>query len=425
MKRPACRKEGVDQGNGSSALDTNPNLFGLPFGGPNGSRDLGLLTIQKTGSGSNTRYSVHASQPRRDPAFASVASDIIRSQAIFKCVPVHFRQEVGPTVTGLASFPGSGNTWVRYLLQLSTEIAVALSTLFKSASSKLHTLECRIFQFIPPWRHEFFDANLDEVNSGISLEVPLHSAGVVVPPRRRTTNEWVGIFTGSVYKDFALLRNGFPGESITNGRVLVVKTHESGPMARAQFQKAILLVRKPAEAILAEFNRRAAGHIGHADWSSFVAQKGKSWTETNLDWIEGFQGPLLISMYHQLVQNTTQELTTILDFLGEPVTESVMNCVINNKEGIYRRRKKNVQFNPFTSKMEKFLSIQERIVYNAIQRRMRKEGTTTTLGPSGLLLFKNTAVVKNNHHDLDSYLSYTNSNNNNESSSQKGEIISQ
>lgn len=107
------------------------------------------------------------------------------------------------------------------------------------------------------------------------------------------------------------------------------------------------------------------------------------------------------------------------------MTESVMNCVINNKEGIYRRRKKNVQFNPFTSKMEKFLSIQERIVYNAIQRRMRKEGTTTTLGPSGLLLFKNTAVVKNNHHDLDSYLSYTNSNNNNESSSQKGEIISQ
>lgn len=51
------------------------------------------------------------------------------------------------------------------------------------------------------------------------------------------------------------------------------------------------------------------------DWSQFVAQKAKSWTETNLDWIERFSGPLLITMYHHLVQNTSQELTTILDFL--------------------------------------------------------------------------------------------------------------
>lgn len=52
-----------------------------------------------------------------------------------------------------------------------------------------------------------------------------------------------------------------------------------------------------------------------SDWSQFVAQKAKSWTETNLDWIERFSGPLLITMYHQLVQNTSQELNLILDFL--------------------------------------------------------------------------------------------------------------
>lgn len=84
-----------------------------------------------------------------------------------------------------------------------------------------------------------------------------------------------GIFTGSVYKDFALLRNGFPGESLTNGHVLAVKTHESGPMARAQFQKAILLIRKPSEAILAEFNRRAAGHIGHAGRDKYTRNAGR------------------------------------------------------------------------------------------------------------------------------------------------------
>ena len=52
-----------------------------------------------------------------------------------------------------------------------------------------------------------------------------------------------------------------------------------------------------------------------SDWSQFVAQKAKSWTETNLDWIEQFKGPLLITMYHHLVQNTSHELSTILEFL--------------------------------------------------------------------------------------------------------------
>jgi len=50
-----------------------------------------------------------------------------------------------------------------------------------------------------------------------------------------------------------------------------------------------------------------------------------------------------------------------------------MNCVLSNKEGIYRRRKKYVQFNPFTPQMERFLAAQEKIVYNAIQRRIAKD----------------------------------------------------
>jgi len=83
------------------------------------------------------------------------------------------------------------------------------------------------------------------------------------------------VFTGSVYKDFALLRNGFPGESVTGGSVLVVKTHESGPSARSPFAKAILLIRRPSEAILAEFNRRAAGHIGHAGRDKYTRNAGR------------------------------------------------------------------------------------------------------------------------------------------------------
>jgi len=107
-----------------------------------------------------------------------------RSQPINWCRPLGIKAAPGP-VTALASFPGSGNTWLRYLLQQAT-----------------------------------------------------------------------GISTGSVYKDFALLKNGFPMESVSNGSVLVVKTHEWGGGGRKPFDAAMLLIREPGPSILAEFNRR-------------------------------------------------------------------------------------------------------------------------------------------------------------------------
>ena len=52
-----------------------------------------------------------------------------------------------------------------------------------------------------------------------------------------------GVSTGSVYKDVALLRNGFPAESVNNGSVIAVKTHEWGQEVRGRFQAALLLLR--------------------------------------------------------------------------------------------------------------------------------------------------------------------------------------
>ena len=106
--------------------------------------------------------------------------------------PLKLKPVPGPIVA-LASFPGSGNTWLRYLIQQAS-----------------------------------------------------------------------GYLTGSVYKDYALLKNGFPAESVANGSVLVVKTHEFGPEARSKFDRVILLVRDPFASLKAEFNRRSGGHTGHA-----------------------------------------------------------------------------------------------------------------------------------------------------------------
>ena len=47
----------------------------------------------------------------------------------------------------------------------------------------------------------------------------------------------------------ALLRNGFPSESVNNGSVIAVKTHEYGPEVRAKFEAAILIVRSALQQI--------------------------------------------------------------------------------------------------------------------------------------------------------------------------------
>ena len=49
-----------------------------------------------------------------------------------------------------------------------------------------------------------------------------------------------GYYSGSVYKDYALMKNGFPAESVSNGSVVVVKTHEWGPEVSGECLDSIL-----------------------------------------------------------------------------------------------------------------------------------------------------------------------------------------
>ena len=114
-----------------------------------------------------------------------------------------FLNATGRPPIALASFPGSGNTWVRGLLQLAT-----------------------------------------------------------------------GVCTGGIYCDTKLRISGYPGESLRSGKTLVVKTHQPDPRwtgvyyppntTDSYFTKesdipvydsAILLVRNPFHAIVAEWNR--------------------------------------------------------------------------------------------------------------------------------------------------------------------------
>lgn len=73
---------------------------------------------------------------------------------------------------------------------------------------------------------------------------------------------------------------GFKGERDhwRSGRTICIKTHESGQKEIEAFDAAILLIRNPYKALMAEFNRKYGGHIGfaaHAHWKG----KGTAWEE--------------------------------------------------------------------------------------------------------------------------------------------------
>ena len=123
--------------------------------------------------------------------------------------------------------------------------------------------------------------------------------------------------------------------------------------------------------MLAEFNRRSGGHIGHASvekfhkeggrfWQQFARDKVgtfssprhiltlstqvREWENMNMDWASRFQGPLLVLHYGDLTGTEAgleRQLRRMLEFLAVSVTKENMECVLRHKEGIYRRKKKN------------------------------------------------------------------------------------
>lgn len=114
------------------------------------------------------------------------------------CTKMGFKEDTGEKVA-LASFPGSGSTWSRTLLEQAT-----------------------------------------------------------------------GVYTGAIYCDKKLKREGFLGEFITSGNVIAIKTHASRA-TQINYDSAIVLVRSIDDAVRSEINRRASkkNHTGTIDEEEF------------------------------------------------------------------------------------------------------------------------------------------------------------
>lgn len=95
------------------------------------------------------------------------------------------------------------------------------------------------------------------------------------------------------------------------------------------------------------------------------------WEQTNLSWGKNFSGPVLIVYYEELVDNVEKIVRDILNFIEFPIDEDLMRCAMNRKEGIYRRKRRLLSFDPFTPEMKKMIEEVRVRVYNELGRKTK------------------------------------------------------
>nr|XP_039269002.1 WSC domain-containing protein 1-like isoform X1 [Styela clava] len=191
---------------------------------------------------------------------------------------------------GILSFPGSGNTWFRHLLEMAT-----------------------------------------------------------------------GIYTGSVYDEAELFSYGFYGEilEMTSNDILGVKDHVIHKRNKKMYNKQILIIRNPYDAFMAEFNRKASGHVGHrnssdfqtSEWTKFVMVKADQWKNMHLHILKTNK-PTFILTYEDLIQSKKKSMELILSFLGSDIAKETKRllCIENDRGGFFRRYKK-LSYTYFTNVM--------------------------------------------------------------------------
>ena len=238
-----------------------------------------------------------------------------------QCAKWHFSKP--PLMrTALASFPGSGNTWTRYLIQKLTGIFTG--GIYKSL-------------FVSNTAHSFVKYPLlDKLN-------------------------W-------------------------NGSVVAIKTHKSGwfinhkRLGRILYDQAIVIIRNPYHALVAEFHRQNckrdkfpnSGHTGLAakrlfytsKWKKYVVKTARGWHHFYTQWLNQTKWPekgksLYLLQYEDLVHNLEGEIIKLGQFLG--VDERIlsnstrMKCVTSRSSNQLKRKKVVFHKSPFTEKMNKTL----------------------------------------------------------------------
>ncbi|XP_076810513.1 sialate:O-sulfotransferase 1-like [Clavelina lepadiformis] len=215
-----------------------------------------------------------------------------------RCDNIRFLPSANYSQAILATFPGSGNTWTRYLLERAT-----------------------------------------------------------------------GIYTGSVYGDKRLYKTGFLAEppEISKVRSVVVKDHMLANNTMSSYQSAILIIRNPYDAMIADFNRFASD----GDHTAVVSEKrfqskefDDHFKRISHVWINLIKNvvtsgkPFIIIEFGELVNDPIATTLKMVEFLQKHTVISPDHlqqrilCLSQQLNGEHKRKKRKLTIDPFTKVMK-------------------------------------------------------------------------
>lgn len=225
---------------------------------------------------------------------------------------------------GLSSYPSSGNTWLRYLIEGTTGY-------FTGSMYNDVTLSNKGFYG-------------EGVHFQSQITVAIKSHGYTTGPSARK----------------------------------ILDEPESTRMLSNHFKElnstAILLIRNPFKAIIGHRHLDEGGHTGHASpksfvgrgWNHFVSVKIRHWEYFYTDWIKSKEAKILVVHFENLIDNLEWNLLRILDFLDFESDQQRLQCVLRNAEGQFHRRAKNSTMSQTSD--DPYNDSQKKLIREAVRR---------------------------------------------------------
>ena len=259
----------------------------------------------------------------------------------------------------LASFPRSGNTWTRYLLEAATGLVTCGPTSDSESAE------------VPPAGALPAAADvLASVKRSFSTSEELNAAGFIgehVSPLTRTCI----VGKTHIVPPAWMRLEGDESESDME------QSSSDGGDSRDGYTyplPAVLLVRDPFRAIISLRHLLTKGKvllkesIANATafsgpvWRRFVEVESFYWFVMADEWAESPQQTLLVP-YERLVANTESELRRMLSFLGVTPTPERLRCTLRHLEGAFINKQ-----HPVVPNEETFDAATRRLIWCKIRR---------------------------------------------------------
>ncbi|XP_071946552.1 sialate:O-sulfotransferase 2-like [Antedon mediterranea] len=228
------------------------------------------------------------------------------------CDIIEMRPPNTMPLVSLASFPGSGNTWVRYLIERATGIYTGSYYNDGELSKK------------------GFLGEREHYKKGTTVVIKTH----------RFDEDHIREFDAGI----VVIRNPYDAMVSEHNRKFGGHTGHANP---SQYKQG-------------------------TEWTDFVLGKSRTWTNTALNWLL-YQPNVHVVHYEHLKADIYGELKKIVQFLKLPVNENRLLCVASDPVGKFKRppapKNKQLEFDPFTEDMREMVSLYIKSVAMALEAR--------------------------------------------------------